>query len=232
MADRELVTKALAKADYFRQLPPDYLTRLASICWLKKLKKRELLFSEGQEGFGFFLLLKGAIKVFRTSEAGKEVVIRLIKPGEVFGEVILFEEKIYPANARAIQDSTVLIIPKKQIYELLEKKPFRHAFIGMLFKKLHYLNQRLFMLTLQNVPERFFSFLITQYGKRDQYVINISKKEIAETLGIKPETFSRLLAELQRQEKIAWHKKQLMVYWERIEKPLSSIKNLQFFDNS
>lgn len=90
------------------------------------------------------------------------------------------------------------------------------AFIGMLFKKLRYLNERLFILTLQDAPERFFNFIIDQYGKRAKYLIDIKKKDIAKNLGIKAETLSRLLVELQRQGKILWHKKQLKVFWQRI----------------
>ncbi|MBN2415295.1 Crp/Fnr family transcriptional regulator [bacterium] len=180
------------------------LSRIAEICLEKTVRKKEVLFLEGDRGFSFYILAAGSIKLFKTAEGGEETVIKLIKPGEMFGEVILFEADRYPVSAVALTGSRLLMIPKHQFICLLNSEGFRNEFIGGLMRKMRYLTNQLKYLTNFDVEERLFQFLRDQYGTNSEQKIDISKKEIAAAIMTTPETLSRLLQRLKHEGKITW----------------------------
>ena len=73
-----------------------------------------------------------------------------------------------------------------------------------LMRKMRYLTKRLLYLTTADVEERFFRFLVDQYGERDEYEVDLSKKDMAAAIDALPETFSRLLLKLKDEGTIAW----------------------------
>lgn len=205
------IERILKGTDYFVGLDPHALRALSGICLLKKLKKNDVLFHEGQAGFGFFLLVEGGVRVTRTSAEGKEMTVKVLRPGEVFGEVVLFEKREYPARAQAVVDSEIIIIPRRQIFCLLEDGTFRSAFLGLLMSKLRYLTDRLMYLTAHDVEERFFIFVREQYGEGDAYHINLTKKDFASAVGTNPETLSRLITRLEKEGRILWKGRALRI---------------------
>ena len=89
----------------------------------KHLKKGDYLFREGDTPIGFYIVQKGASNVHRVSAAGKEQVIYLFRPIESFAEATLATETGYPANARATETSTVLLVPKSDFLDMLRRRP-------------------------------------------------------------------------------------------------------------
>jgi CRP-like cAMP-binding protein len=194
------ILSILDTTDFFGGVSVQSKEALADICIPKHLCKNEVLFSEGDDGNYLYFLVIGNIRVFKSAPGGKETVIKLIKPGEIFAEAILFELKHYPASAVALKTSFVYAMPKRQFHALLDDRAFRNDFIIMLMKKQRYLADQLHTLTVYDVEERFLRFLVEQYGKKDEYPISLSKKDIASAIGTIPETFSRLLARLHKEK--------------------------------
>lgn len=199
----------LKQTDFFRGLSPESRDALASICVRKALKKRETLFLEGTSGTALYLLAHGAIQLRKTTPDGKEAVIRVIKPGEIFAEVILFEKDRYPVTATALKSSVTYAIPKSRFHALLNREDFRSDFIRGLFEKHRYLTNQLTQLNTANVEERFFFFLREQYGKKELIIPTISKKDIAAAIGVTPETLSRLLLKLKKKKLLEWKGKEI-----------------------
>lgn len=211
------IDKILRQSDYFKELSEENLRALSQICIPKKVPKRQMLFHEGQKGYAMFLLVYGTIQVYKSSSAGRDVVIKVIKSGELFAEVILFEQTHYPASAVALADTLVILLPKHQVHCLLVNEKFRNDFINMLMKKQRHLVDRILYLTAHDVEERFFLFLKEQYGERTEYTITMSKKDIAASIGTNPETLSRLIQRLKTERGIRWENKQLKLgknFWE------------------
>jgi len=96
---------------------------IASFVVSKHLDKGEYLFREGDRSEGFYVVQKGAINVHRVSAAGKEQVIHVFYPMESFAEATLATEGGYPADARATEPSSVLLVPKTDFVDLLRKRP-------------------------------------------------------------------------------------------------------------
>jgi CRP-like cAMP-binding protein len=196
--------KLLKNTDFFQGISEKSLRVLAAICIPKKVQKRELIFLEGQEGRSMFILAQGAVQLYKTAIDGRQIVIKTVKAGEIFGEVVLFEETEYPVSAVALQNCLLLGLPKLQIDCLLVSDSFRRDFIAMLMRKQRYLTDRILHLTSRDVEQRFFYFLREQYGEKEEYRITLSKRDIAAAIGTIPETFSRLLLRLKQEQTIQW----------------------------
>jgi len=194
----------LKRVQLFKNISSDSLSRVADICLPRKVSKKEILFHEGDKGFSFYVLVKGNIQLYKTSEEGKETVIKIIKPGEMFAEVILFEKNHYPVSAVALTDSQLFILPKHQFICLLEEEQFRSEFITSIMNKLRFLTTHIKYLTNYDVEERLFMFLEEQFGKQDKISIKLSKKDVAAAIGSTPETLSRLLLRLKNEGKMIW----------------------------
>lgn len=212
------LNKILSHSDFFSPLDEKHLQSLADISVPKKVQKRETLFLEGQKGHSMFLLVYGVIQLYKSAPDGRDIVIKVISPGEIFAEVILFEMERYPVSAVALEESLALMLPKRQIHCLLTDEQFRNGFIKMLMKKQRHLTERIYDLTLHDVEERFFLFLGEQYGYKDEYNIQLSKKDIAAAIWSNPETFSRLIQRLKNNGTITWEGRKLSLlpgFWKK-----------------
>ena len=207
----------LTSSNFFQGISTSSIDALAKITIPKVLNKKAILFSEGQKGHSIFLLGKGTIQLSKNSIDGKEVVIKIIRPGEIFGEVILFETDSYPVSAFAIQESLLFLMPKRQIICLFQNEHFRNDFIRMLMKKQRYLTEKILYLSAYDVEERLFKFLYEQYGMHEQYTINLTKKEVAAAIGVMPETMSRILLRLKNQKVLVWENNKIYLkkeFWQ------------------
>jgi len=196
--------KLLKNADFFSGISDRSIRSLAAISIPKRVEKRKLIFMEGDEGHSLYILAQGGVQLYKTAADGREIVIKTVKSGEIFGEVVLFEENEYPVSAVSLEKSLLLRLPKQQIDCLLISESFRRDFIGMLMRKQRYLADRILFLAGHDVEERFFYFLEEQYGRKGEYHIPMSKKDMAAAIGTIPETFSRLLLRLKQERKLRW----------------------------
>lgn len=201
----------IRNSSFFKGLNGDHRAELASICSLKKIKKREYLFHEGETGKSMFLLIDGNVQLHKNTEDGREVVIRIVKPGEIFAEVVLFERDRFPVSARAVTPVEVLVFPKDGIHRLLAQEGFRRDFIAQLMMKQRYLTERIQELTTKDVEYRFFTFLRDQYGEKELIHTPLSKKDIAAGIGTTPESLSRLIQRLTEDEIIVWKGKEIKI---------------------
>jgi CRP-like cAMP-binding protein len=214
------VITLLDNSDFFRSISPASKRSIASICIPKVVSKRETLFMEGEKGHSMYLLAQGTVQLFKTSLEGKEVVIKLARPGEIFGEVVLFEADHYPVSACALTPAEVFLLPRRQFHFLLSSESFRTDFIAMLLKKQRYLAEHIFRLSAMDVEQRFFHFLRDQYGEKERYVIDITKREVAAAIDALPETLSRMLLKLREEGAAEWDGDSLTLrkgFWEALE---------------
>jgi CRP/FNR family transcriptional regulator len=201
----------LEQAQFLAELSPAGKDALAAIARARNLRKKEVLFREGEKGRAVFLLSTGHIRLARTTPDGREMVIKIVQPGEFFAEVILFEKDEYPVTATATDPGVVLEIPRLQLHDLLAHREFRADFIAMLMKKQRYLADRLYQLTTVDVETRFVHFLREPFGESPSIAIPFAKKEIAAAIGATPETFSRMVLKLKKQRLLQWKGKTLQL---------------------
>jgi len=203
--------QAIKNARSFDGLEERGYSQLAEAARRLDLKKREVLFAEGEQGKALFLLVDGCVQLTKVTPDGNEVVIRTIKEGEIFAEVILFEGNMYPVTATATTASRVLSFARQNILRLLDQPAFRNDFIASLMRKQRYLADRVRYLTSYDVGQRFLLFLRDHYGESDEVTVDLSKKDLAAAIGATPETLSRLIKRLENEELLEWRDKTIAV---------------------
>ncbi len=211
----------LRQIHLFENISDESRSALADICIPKILDKKEIIFLEGDKGYAVYILVKGNIQLYKSAPDGREIVIKVVKPGELFAEVILFEENRYPVSGVALKPSQLFVVPKHQFTCLLENERFRDEFIGNLMGKLRYLADQIRYLTNHDVEERLFLFLEDQYGPRDHITCPLSKKDVAAAISTTPETLSRLLHRFKKEGKLKWEGSRIDIrpdVWERMKR--------------
>jgi CRP-like cAMP-binding protein len=211
------IYRILDNARFFEGISGPSKELLAKVCLPVERKKRTVLFHEGESGDAMYLLARGRVSLHKLSQEGEETVIKVLKPGEVFAEVVLFEKKMYPVTALTLTDVLVFKLFRRDLLELLHKEDFRNDFIAMLLRKQRYLTDRIQQLTRQDVEQRLRAFLIEQYGERERIDAEINKKQLAAAIGATPETLSRLLQDLKRRRRLTWKQGAIIVdpsFWQ------------------
>ena len=113
----------LAQSALFSQLEPMELDRLVQFARLKKVDAKDVVFYQGDPGNQMFAVVSGRIRISIVSEEGKEIILGTLGPGDVFGEIALFDGKSRTATATATEASEFLVIERKDLIPFLEKHP-------------------------------------------------------------------------------------------------------------
>src|SRR5210317_1021235 len=113
----------IAAIPIFNGLPEDQIEAIKQIAVEKQINKGEIIFSEGEEGNGFFVIAEGRVKIFKVSTEGKEQILHIFGPGQPFGEVPVFTGQRFPANAQAIDKTRVLFFGRDSIVNLISANP-------------------------------------------------------------------------------------------------------------
>jgi len=218
--------ETLSKSLFFGGLSPEIISMIEKRGRTEVFNKDEIIFFEGDMGEKFFFLIDGLVKIYKSADSDREIVLRHIRPGEMFGEVILFESETYPVSAIALRESTLFSVNRSLFMELFREEPFRKYFTGNIFRKLRYLADRVTFLNAYDVEERFFLFIEEHYGIKSLVNIDITKAELADVIGTIPETISRLIARLKLKELVIWNKKELKLNVDYARSVIDKIKEI------
>jgi CRP/FNR family transcriptional regulator len=180
------------------------LKRIRVVASLKQVGKKEILFGEGEEAKGFYVILSGKVKLYKISSEGKEQILHIVTAPDAFAEAALFLEGSYPAFAEALTDSQLLFFPKREFIQLIERNP--KLSINMIVSLSHFLRRFASLieeLSLKEVSSRVAKYLIdlslksAKEGKNPREVdLDLSKNQLASKLGTISETLSRTLTKM------------------------------------
>lgn len=196
------LTNTLRNCQLFAGLSQADLAAVAEITVVKALEKDDYLFREGDPAVGFYLVQKGAVNVHRVNSLGKEQVIHIFRTGESFAEATLATASGYPADARAVESSQVLLVQKSGFLALLKRQPeLALRMLASMSTHLRVLVGQLEDLTLKDVETRLANWLLKRCPSRDltqpvTIELRTTKRVLAAELGTVSETFSRTLAKL------------------------------------
>jgi len=206
---RTAVINTLRSCRLFAGLPPADLENIADVTVLKSLDKDEYLFHEGEPARGFYIIQRGAVNIHRVNAAGKEQVIHIFRAGEAFAEAALASPAGYPADARALEPSRILLVQKAGILELLKRRPeLALRMLGSMSLHLRMLVGQLDDLTLKDVETRLANWLVKRCPNPQSETpvkidLTMTKRVLAAELGTISETFSRTLAKFRAQKLLA-----------------------------
>ena len=194
-------TGLLRQLPMFAQLAPAQVEQVAAACREKRVAKGEMLFQRGDKPRGFFIVVSGQMKLAISSPQGQEKVVEVIGPRHSFGEAVMFMDRPYPVFAEAASDSLVLHIPRQTVAELMEgDQSFAYAMLAGLSIRLHSLVQDVESYSLRSSSQRVIGYLLQLCPPEGEGAVEVGlpipKQVIASLLNLTPETFSRILHDL------------------------------------
>ena len=200
------IVATFRSSQIFSGLPPADLEAIAAFSLVRAVPKDGYLFREGDRAEGFYVVQRGALNVHRVSAVGKEQVIHVFRAGESMAEAALASETGYPASARAVEASSVVVVPKAPIVALLGRRPdLALRMLGSMSQHLRVLVGLVEDLTLKDVETRFLNWLVKRCPRNASGAVNIelgsTKRVLAAELATSSETLSRTFAKL-RAEKL------------------------------
>ncbi|MCS7279800.1 MAG: Crp/Fnr family transcriptional regulator [Thermodesulfobacteriaceae bacterium] len=200
--EKKKILELLKESPFFRELPEEILKEIALLGKIKIFEKNELIFSEGETAYGFYLISEGLVKIYKLSPKGKEQILHLLTKGEVFAEIVLMGTSSYPAWAQALTKLEVVFFDKNKFLNLVKQKPdLALNFIGILILKIKNLVKTIENLGLKEAEEKLIHYLweLSQEGKKESFFLKIPKSQLALLLGITPETLSRIFRKLKEE---------------------------------
>ena len=190
--------ESLGRCSLFKGLSPEVCEDIASQSFIQRQSRKTTLISQGDKAHGIYIILKGRVKVFRSSAEGSEIITRLIGPGESLLENVIFYNKPSPVAARTESDAELLVLPAASINGLIKKHPqLGINILHILASRTNELMYQLEQVTVHPALERVAGFLLRVMleggGQQLEFELPYEKAEVANHLGLTPETFSRCL---------------------------------------
>jgi CRP/FNR family transcriptional regulator len=196
----------LIKSQLFGGLPEKHIAEIEKIAVNKHYNKGDVIFYDGDEGIGFYLVVAGSVNVYKLSSEGKEQILHIVKEGDTIGAVPVFSGKSFPANAKAISKSHLLFFERKKFIQLITNKPtLTMNILALLAMRLREFTIQVENLSLKEIPGRLAAYLLylsQGQGDKDLVKLNISKFQLANLLGTGPESLSRTLGNMKRKKLI------------------------------
>lgn len=196
----------IAATPLFQDLLRRQIESLARIAVKRQYSKGQTIFSEGDEGTGFYVVTVGRVKIFKLSPDGKEQILHMMEAGEPFGEVAVFAGRSFPACAEASQQSSVLFFPRHDFIALIKNDPdLALNMLAILSSRLRTFARLIENLSLKDVPARlaaYFLYLMEKKESSPMIELDIPKGQLASILGTIPETLSRILFKMNKQKLI------------------------------
>ena len=190
----------LIRSQLFGGLPEEHITEIEKIAVDRYFNKGDIIFYDGDEGSGFYLVVAGNVSVYKLSPDGKEQILHIVKEGDTIGAVPVFSGKSFPANARAISKSHLLFFDRKKFIQLIIDKPtLTMNIFALLSMRLREFTIQVENLSLKEIPGRLASYLLylsQEQDSKDLIKLNISKLQLANLLGTGPESLSRALGNM------------------------------------
>jgi CRP/FNR family transcriptional regulator len=195
-----VMRQVLTASELFGGLPPEHLDEIEKLAIRKEYKRGDSIFFEGDPGIGFYMVATGKVKIFKMSFTGKEQILHIFGPGEPFGEVPVFHDQPFPANATALEKTSLLFFPRKDFVERIHSMPsLVMSMLAVLSMRLRTFATQIENLSLKEVPERLAGYLLylaEEQGNTEKVELQISKGQLASLLGTIPETLSRIFAKM------------------------------------
>lgn len=201
-----MATKAVAALlranPVFAGIPPREIEAVAAVVIEESHRARAHVFMEGDAPRWFYVVKSGHVKIVRHAKTGKDIVLELLGPGEIFGGVAVIEKRPYPASAQATEATAVLKIPADPMIALAERHPrFIKEMALMIGRRLRTAHDSVKSLAVDPVEARLAATLLRlaeREGARGEDGVtlpfHLTRQSLADMSGTTVETAIRVLA--------------------------------------
>jgi CRP-like cAMP-binding protein len=194
--------RLLGKCILFRGLSPDERKGLVAQARIRNFATGETIFLMGASGDSMMAVLTGTVRISVPSPEGKEIVLAILQPGELLGEIALLDGKDRTADARAMSDCSLAILERRAVLAFLEKHPSGClGLIEVLCGRLRQTDQQIAEIVFLDLPTRLAKTMLRMAtvargpsGTR----IGLSQRELGNLVGATRESINKCLREWQR----------------------------------
>jgi CRP/FNR family cyclic AMP-dependent transcriptional regulator len=200
MPNKEDVTSILKGIEIFKHCTVDELEKITGIISKKQVCKKEIIFYEGDPCSTVYFISRGQIKVFKTTEDGREQIVNILAIKDMFPHVGLYGESYYPATAKSMEDGTLYYLYVDDFKRLLQDSP------SISVKLLQILDGKIRDMTdkIINTLFRLAKASGTKTERGYEIKMEVIHQDIADMLGTTRETVSRVMSQLKRDGKIVY----------------------------
>jgi CRP-like cAMP-binding protein len=171
-----------------------------------KYRKKESIFSEGDDSEWFYIVKKGKVKITKLSQEGKEIILEIISPPDFFGGIAVVRGFPYPANAVAMEDTEVTKISRRNLLTVIDRFPnLMYCMATNIGDRIKGSHEMLKSIALEKVEARIASLLIKLADKSGEetpegtmITMKLTKQDIAEMVGTTVETSIRTMSKLSK----------------------------------
>jgi len=188
----------LRKHPYFADLEPEAFDQLCRYAKHSTLKRGATLFSKGDQGISLYAVISGSVKISISSPDGRNAILNIIGPGEIFGEIALLDGGARSTDASANTNCELFTIDKREFIPFVRSQPtLAMKFIELLCTRLRNTSDQVEQVILQNLPGRLASALLrlTEKQKLEPQgrTVAITQQEISEMVGMTRESINKQL---------------------------------------
>jgi len=202
MSMRDELYSFLTSTHPFSLVDDGLLGELADDAILLTLVEREHLFHMGEEARYFFLLISGALAMYRSNHDGEEKVYRMAKAGDAVAEAVMFAEPcLYPLSAQALEPSRLYRLPRRNLLAIAERCPaFAMSMLRAMAGTICQAINRIDLLTTTGAEQRLAAYLASQHRRQGstRLTLPVNGNVLAAQLGVTPVTLSRQLSRLRQ----------------------------------
>ncbi len=210
---------ALMQAPLFSALDAEAAAALRASMTEKRVPRSGVIFSEGEPGDRMYVILDGKVKLGQTSPDGRESLLAVLGPGEVFGELSLFDPGPRTATATAVTDTVVVGLGHADLRPWLTGRPeVAEALLQALAQRLRRTNEALADLVFSDVPGRVAKQLLEladKFGQPgpDGVLVHhdLTQEELAQLVGASRETVNKALADFTQRGWIEVDQRQVLL---------------------
>ena len=187
----------LARIPLFASLTETEIQALAQRAVERRFAPEEMLFWEGEPCAGIFLIVQGSVKIFKTSQGGREMMLALESAPSTVAELPLFDGGPYPASVRAVEPVVSLFVNKADFQQVCRQYPeVALKVLAVVGRRLRHLVGVVEAMTFGSVTQRLARLLLdaSRQAGADEFDLPLTHQELASRLGTVREVVSRNLA--------------------------------------
>ena len=172
-------------------------------------KKKQIIYAEGQHPNKLYYIESGKVKIYKTSESGKEFITSLLSAGDFFGHIALLENKTYVEFSETLEESNIRVIPKREFEDLItQHQEIALKIIKLLANNIAEKEDQLVALAYHSLRKRVADALLTlkkKYNEQEDglFSMAISRDDLANIAGTATESLIRTLSDFKSEKLIA-----------------------------
>ncbi|TCZ73346.1 response regulator [Flaviaesturariibacter aridisoli] len=177
---------------------------------LDRYKKKQRIFTEGNHPVRLYYVQKGKVKVYKTNEEGKELILKIANEGDFFGYISLLENTVYRENATALEDCEIAAIPRSEFEELMNANPqVTRRFISLLSKDVREKEEQLLKIAYNSLRRKVADALLSAQERfrvgGERQPIHLTRENLAAIAGTATESLIRTLTDFKTEGLIDIH---------------------------